>query len=73
MMITRTIGRLRYDDPSSDFIRDFQSKAEALDFLNALGFVRAEEVGQVTYFYLPGVDAHSQPVKLAGYLVETKG
>jgi len=72
MAIFRTLGRLRYDDRPSDFIQDFPTKTEAQDHLKNLGFIKTEEIGQVTYFYLPAVDGRNQPTKLAGYLVEVR-
>lgn len=69
-MIYRTLGRLRFDDRTSDFIKDFPAKDEALLYLKGLGFVQTEQVGWVTYFQLPALDGRNQPTKLAGYLVE---
>lgn len=71
-MTFRTLGRLRYDDKASDFIRDFPTRAEALEYLKGLGFTQIESVGSVTYFHLPGADERGRPVKLAGYLVEVR-
>lgn len=71
-MIYRILGRLRYDDRSSDFIKDFSAKDEALLHLKGLGFIQMEQVGWVIYFHLPVVDGRNQPTKLAGYLVEVR-
>jgi len=72
MAIFRILGRLRFDDRASDFIKDFSTRAEAQDHLKSLGFIQMEQVGWVTYFHLPAVDGRGQPTKLAGYLVEIR-
>lgn len=69
MRRARVIARTRYDDPTSDLVRDFESEQEARAFLESLGFKETDWWGDVVYFGLPAVSDHGKPVTLAGYIV----